>query len=331
MPFPQTKKEVENFINNDKNIKKFASLLVAHGMGMISPKSSQLTTDSFIDQPLDVKDYLANTIFYNNPYIWKCNCSSSESWNWSYDHKEINREIHFQTIKLSHILNKLAEFNDQQLELEFIKKVAEQFGENIEKTRKSLQDFHMFVKTPTISKSQSDAVDYIEKEFARKYFSKEYPHLEVSFYSESFILSPEKCFVYGSPDLTCVVYDKKKEETYLFLIEFDGFTKTSKRIEQREARFKSMIGKEGVIIDNKSCKGEVIGIEFICSADKKELSDNFLSALNNYAQGTSRPSQVEKKNKIGKEVSESVSSSESVLAKYTCLRQLVEKYPLPNF
>ena len=199
----------------------------------------------------------------------------------------------------------------------------------------------MFVKTPTISKSQSYAVDYIEKEFARKYFSKEYPHLEVSFYSESFILSPEKCFVYGSPDLTCVVYDKKKEETYLFLIEFDGFTKTSKRIEQREARFKSMIGKEGVIIDNKSCKGEVIGIEFICSADKTELSDNFFSAFNNYVQGTLGPFQVKKKNKIGKEdvvyskysesPSESASPSESVLAKYICLRQLVEKYPLPNF
>ena len=49
MPFPQTKEEVENFINNDKNIKKFASLLVAQGMGMISPNSSQLTTDSFND------------------------------------------------------------------------------------------------------------------------------------------------------------------------------------------------------------------------------------------------------------------------------------------
>ncbi len=193
--------------------------------------------------------------------------------------------VYYETLKLGHTLNKLAEFNDKELEDWFVNEIATRLNKTTEETRRLLQEFHIFTKTETASIGQTKAVNSIFKMCKDKFneILSEYKfdpnNFKYTFFSNQPVLPVGRCCSPGYPDCICLFCHKQKpEEVFVIIAEYDGIPKTQAQKEQREKRWQSLLGF-AVKIDSQELEGTVSSVSIVDGRSEPEMSKNFFNAL----------------------------------------------------
>ncbi len=292
MPFPQTKQQILNFVNDPQNISNIVTMIRAYALySDFKSPSLKMVEKPYPDQPEHVRELFESLLElhpkYQTPYGQRY---------------LLNKEIYMIMIELSHVLDKLAEFNDKVLERQFVTKIAENREGSVATAAELLQDLHMFTKTQTVSESQF----LTTLDIALKINTFTHPDLEISHCFERFILGVDRCFAVGSADLICVLCNKKNNDTFLIVAEYDGVLKSDEKKRRREASYKSLIGDsitigDSAIIGDQCYETKLKGLQVVSGKNYQELFDKSLRAFN---EAVSHILQVPKGNKIPNEMTE---------------------------
>lgn len=194
----------------------------------------------------------------------------------SYDDKKLDEKICLYTKELGHILNILAKFKDDELTKHFVKRIAEQLKKTPEETSKLLQEFHIFTKTPSTSRSQSSAILAIEQ-----WVSDVLRHvsgIECNFYPEACVSLVGKPYISGYADGIVVIKDGIGN-TKLFIVEYDGIAKTPDQLSARESRYLNVdLNNERFLINGEEL-GKVKIVKMVCGNSEPELNNLLLAAV----------------------------------------------------
>ena len=208
-----------------------------------------------------------------------CHLSTDKNgWQvWSYDDKELDEKICLYTKELGHILNKLGEFNDNELTKHFVERIAEQLKTTPKETSKLLQKFHEFTKTPSTSRSQSSAILAIEKWVSD--VLRDVSGLQYDCYPEACVSIVGKPYISGYADGIVVIKDDRIENTKLFIVEYDGIAKTPDQLSARESRYLNVdLNNERFLINGEEL-GKVKIVKMVCGNSESELKELLRAAV----------------------------------------------------
>jgi hypothetical protein len=272
MPFPQTTQQIYDLTDDD--IKKFAALLKTTGLRPPLPKQ-----DSQDDRNHAVQNKLVRDDFICHfPHLWSIYSISGEGWQtWSYNTRKLDGKICLYTKKLGHILNKLAEFNDNELTKNFVERIAENLRTDVGKATKLLQKFHIFTKTPSTSRSQILIIPTIEECVSD--LLKGVDDFAVAFYREECVSLADKPYISGFADGVIVITNKRNGEKDLIIVEYDGIVKTPDRLLARQSRYLNVdLNHDRFEIGGEEFEN-VKSIDLICGNNKDILREKMREKL----------------------------------------------------
>ena len=260
MTFPKKEQDIHGLPVYDITI--FSKLLTTQGLLRPLPKRDG-QYNKCQEQPKSVRDALINLFCYD--VRWRNLSTDKNGWVWSYDDKELDDKICLYTKKLGHILNKLAEFNDDELTKHFVERIAEQLKKTPAETSKLLQEFHIFTKTPSTSRSQSSAILAI-KQCVSDFF-RNVSGFQYYCYSEGCVSLVGKPYISGYADGIIEFTKKVSGEKYLIFVEYDGIGKTPDQLSARESRYLNFnldrADHDQLVIDGKELEN-VKSVDIIC-------------------------------------------------------------------
>ena len=273
MPFPYTQRAIDEI--REKDIEKFAKLLTTKGLLPPLPKRDG-QYNKCQEQPKSVRDALINLFCYD--VRWHNLSTDKNGWVWSYDDKELDDKICLYTKKLGHILNKLAEFNDDELTKHFVERIAEQLKKTPAETSKLLQEFHIFTKTPSTSRSQSSVILAIEQCVSD--VLRDVSGLQYDYYSEGCVYLVGKPYISGYADGIFVIKDGIGNAK-LFIVEYDGIAKAPDQLSARKYRYLNVkldrVDHDRFVINGKELEN-VKSVDIICG-DSKDMLKKKLYAV----------------------------------------------------
>ena len=239
MPFPYTQRAIDEI--SEKDIEKFAKLLTTKGL--LPPLPKRDLQDKYRKQPQSVIDYLISTFGDKGWYHFS---TDKNGWQkWLYDTAKLDDKICLYTKKLGHILNKLAEFNDNELTEHFVERIAEQLQKTSEETSELLQKFHIFTKTPSPNIKQFEAIEKLFEEIQQDYNSCFFQGSSayVSYYSSEVCIAPKGYPYVTIPDGVIVI--NIQSNNYLYIIEHDMQIQNKLTIIKRKKRDERHSGLQG--------------------------------------------------------------------------------------
>jgi|GEM_PF-4406149 len=263
MPFPQTEEEIYE-LNDD--IRIFFELLKAEGL--LPPLSKQDSRcNKHQEQPQSVRDFLK--------YTFKWRLLSIDDKGYAYweevvnTNEELDKKICLYTKKLGHILNKLAQFGNNELTKNFVERIAENLGVDAEQASKLLQEFHIFTKTPTTSRSQSSVISDIQQCVSD--VLRDVSGFQYGYYSEGCVSLIDKPYISGFADGIIVITNEVSREKSLIIVEYDGIEKTQDQLSARKDRYLNVdLNKDRFVINGEIFDG-IKSVDVICGNSKDQL------------------------------------------------------------
>ena len=265
MNFPQTKQDILDLKANE--ITKLSELLKTPGLLRPLPQRNG-KYPKCQEQPNAVRNALKNLLFSTDKNGLQVR---------SYDDKKLDEKICLYTKELGHILNILAKFKDDELTKHFVKRIAEQLKKTPEETSKLLQEFHIFTKTPSTSRSQSSAILAIEQCVSD--FFRNVSGFQYYCYSEGCVSLVGKPYISGYADGIIEFTKKVSGEKYLIFVEYDGIAKTPDQLSARESRYLNVdLNNERFLINGEEL-GKVKIVKMVCGNSEPELNNLLLAAV----------------------------------------------------
>ncbi len=271
-PFPQTKQDILDLKAN--NVTIFSKLLETKELRRPLPKRDG-QYNQCQEQSKSVRDALIS-LFCD--VRWSHLSTDINGWQvWSYDDKELDDKICLYTKKLGHILNKLAEFNDDELTKHFVERIAEQLKKPTAETSKLLQEFHIFTKTPSTSRSQSSVILAIEQCVSD--FFRNVSGFQYYCYSEGCVSLVGKPYISGYADGIIEFTKKVSGEKYLIFVEYDGIGKTPDQLSARKSRYSNFnLDYNRLVIDGEELEN-VKSVDIICGNREDILKEKLYAVF----------------------------------------------------
>ena len=271
MKFPQTQQDIHGLPVYDITV--FFKLLKTEGLLRPLPQRNG-KYPKCQEQPKTVRDALINLLCDARWFHLSTDKNGLQVW--SYDDKKLDDKICLYTKELGHILNKLAEFKDDELTKHFVKRIAEQLQTTPEETSKLLRKFHEFTQTPSTSRSQSSAIFAIEQWVSD--VLRDVSGLQYDFYPEACVSLVGKPYISGYADGIIVIKDGIGN-TKLFIVEYDGIAKTPDQLSARESRYLNVdLNNERFLINGEEL-GKVKIVKMVCGNSESELKELLRAAV----------------------------------------------------